>query len=268
MQSCSGSRDWPHLMPEGDFIPFRNISGRVSNPSAFMSLSEPHSSLFHLKGLQAPSKCSGTGYNPVPAKCRARSASICSGSGQSPGAGDFQRAIWIGRRPFPVFGPFHISLAHGVFVNVVQFLQEKAFVLDDLGLIVLLPKSKLPFLIHEQRQEIRFMTAHGFMDALRREALEVTQTGGGVRSADDEMEMVEHEDETEDFQTAPLLQEAQTVREDLPAIMMVENVIPVPHRGRDEIGGGCGILRNVRNGHDESGVASLDCSFVAGNGRG
>ena len=185
----------------------------------------------------------------------------CSGSRQSPGTGDFQRAIWIGRRPFPVFRPFHVSLTDGVFVNIVQLLQEETVVFDDLGLIIRLPKPKLFLFIREQRHEIWLMPAHGFMDALRREALEVTQTGGGVRCADDEVEMVEHENEAEEFQTAPFLQEAQTVREDLPAIMTVKDVIPVPHRGRDEIDSGCGVLRNVRDRHAKVGIAINDCSF-------
>ena len=96
------------------------------------------------------------------------------------------------------------------------------------------------------------MPAHVFVNALRRIALEVAQAGGGIRSADYEVKMVEHEDEAENLKPAPFLQEPQTLRQNVPAIETIENVIPMPHRRRDEIDGGSSLLRNVRNGHGRS----------------
>ncbi len=38
IQSCSGKGSAALPLPEGDFIPFRNVFGRVSTPSMFIPL--------------------------------------------------------------------------------------------------------------------------------------------------------------------------------------------------------------------------------------
>ena len=88
----------------------------------------------------------------------------------------------------------HIALAHGIEVNVVELLQKEGLGFDDFRLVAGFPEPEGACFVREQLEKSALFRFHVAADFMGRVAFEITKARGGVRCADNHVQMIEHED--------------------------------------------------------------------------
>ena len=114
-------------------------------------------------------------------------------------------------------------------MDIVEFLQIEFFSFYQFGLVVGFPDLEGLVRAGKHIYQVWFSGFDIGFKLLCGVSLEIAHNCGDIRCLNNHVHVVQHENKAMNFQPSVVLQIDQAVGQNVPAIVPVKNVIPIPH---------------------------------------